>query len=212
MADQKLLNKAITISAKEEKLQAGKPVVKLKDEKGLTYTVYKLKQDGTESIAWGQLSELVLGDTVQIGYVEDIKDSPEYGTVTYRTIRSFNKDIGEGMKNHQALNTPPQAEKPRGGANNASSVKSESFWEQQAYEKCCSLWGASLLQRLDKPNPELIVGHYIETGVFHRLFQAIKADGAKRFSPVSDEPVKTEPEVVPTLHADEDMDVEDIPF
>ncbi|MEK6279365.1 MAG: hypothetical protein AABN95_03350 [Acidobacteriota bacterium] len=55
--DSKLLNKAITISAKEEKLQAGKPVVKLKDEKGLTYTVYKFKQDGTKSVAWGQLAD-----------------------------------------------------------------------------------------------------------------------------------------------------------
>jgi hypothetical protein len=95
--DNKLLNKAITLSAKEEKLQGGKPVIKIKDEKGLTYTVYKLKQDGSTSVAWEQIQSLNVGDAVQISYTEEIKDSPQYGKVTYRTIRAFNKDIGEGM-------------------------------------------------------------------------------------------------------------------
>lgn len=94
----KLLNKAITISGKEEKLQGGNPVVKIKDEKNLTYTVYKTKQDGSESVAWQQLQELNLGDTVQIGFVEDFGEY-EGKKVTYRTIRNFNKDIGEGMVN-----------------------------------------------------------------------------------------------------------------
>jgi hypothetical protein len=100
MSDNKLLNKAITLSAKEEKLQGGKPVAKIKDEKGLTYTVYKFKQDGTESVAWGQLGKLSLGQTVQIGYVEDIGDSKDGSvSVTYRTIRNFNEDIGNGVQN-----------------------------------------------------------------------------------------------------------------
>lgn len=105
--DNKLLNKAITISAKEEKLQGNKPVMKLKDEKGLTYTVYKTKQDGSISVAWEQIQELSVGDTVQIGYVEDLGDY-QGKTVTYRTIRNFNKDIGEGIKNYQS-NTGSQS-------------------------------------------------------------------------------------------------------
>jgi hypothetical protein len=68
----------------------------LKDEKGLTYTVYKFNLDGAESVAWGQLQSLNLGDTVQIGYVEDLGEY-EGKSVTYRTIRAFNKDIGNGM-------------------------------------------------------------------------------------------------------------------
>lgn len=104
--DNKLLNKAITISAREDKLQGGKPVAKIKDEKGLTYTVYKTKQDGSVSIAWEQLQEIEIGHTIQIGYVEEIVDSPQYGKVTYRTIRNFNKDIGNGVANAGGPDNP----------------------------------------------------------------------------------------------------------
>lgn len=190
MVDQKLLNRAITISAKEEKLQAGKPVVKLKDEKGLTYTVYKLKQDGTESIAWGQLSELDLGDTVQIGYVEDIVESAEFGKVTYRTIRSFNKDIGNGMANHQA-----QTQTPRGGANNASGRGSDAFGRRLAIHGMVNGLLASSMP------PEMIIK---ELPNLLKLEDAI--DSA--LSPVSE----PKPVSEPTIHADEDLNVEGIPF
>jgi hypothetical protein len=134
--DNKLLNKAITISAREEKLQGGKPVVKIKDEKGLTYTVYKLKQDGSTSIAWDQLRELVVGDIVQVSYVEEIKDSPTYGKVTYRTIRNFSKDIGNGMKNAGLYQTAPQTQKPRSGQNFSSQKGSnDAFGQKIGYSR-----------------------------------------------------------------------------
>lgn len=142
MADNKLLNKAITISGKEEKLQGGKPVIKLKDEKGLTYTVYKTKQDGSVSVAWEQLSELNLGDTVQIGYVEDI-GAFEGKPVTYRTIRNFNKDIGEGTQRYQS---GPQGESANTSHSVASGRVSGRDFNKEAVGKCQSLFLAAYLQ------------------------------------------------------------------
>ncbi len=201
--DQKLLNKAITISAKEEKLQAGKPVVKLKDEKGLTYTVYKTKQDGSTSVAWEQLSELDLGDTVQIGYVEDIKDDIERGgKITYRTIRNFNKDIGEGMKNHASLNTSPHTEKPRGGANNASGRgSSDAFGRRLGIQgHINALLGNTNIIKTWALTPG-DVKEIIKTAIL------IEDEAEKQINSVS------EPKAIePTIHADEDLNVEGIPF
>lgn len=195
--DSKLLNKAITISAKEEKLQAGKPVVKLKDEKGLTYTVYKLKQDGTESVAWGQLSDLSLGDTVQIGYVED-QGEYEGKAVTYRTIRTLSTDIAQGMTNASA-----QIESPRSGANNASQgASNDDFWEKKAYKQC--LWGYFLELRTHTDNPYLTES---DMTVVWDNFKKIEKDADKRFS-VSD--VRTEP-TEGQQKLDDELG-EDIPF
>lgn len=204
MSDQKLLNKAITISAKEEKLQAGKPVVKLKDEKGLTYTVYKFKQDGTESIAWGQLSELDLGDIVQIGYVEDIKDSPEFGKITYRTIRSFNKDIGNGMAN--AASQSASKESPRYEAPSASQRgSSDAFGRRLGVQGHINalLSNNSIVDRFEGIKNEDLVG-------IVKLAIAVEDEAERQLNPVSDTqsvPKATEP----VIHA-EDMNVEDIPF
>jgi len=216
--DNKLLNKAITINAKEEKLQGGKPVVKIKDEKGLTYTVYKTKQDGSTSIAWEQLGELSIGDTVQIGYVEEIVDNPQYGTTTYRTIRNFNKDIGEGSQRYQ---NSPQAEKPRSGQNLTSQSIPARNYEREAYEKCCSLWAAACIQHSGKVNEVAIVD-----GTYWQLFQTIKKDGEKRFAKGWQRAETIFKEELPSIQIDGDeagsfnpmvndgpsFDVSDIPF
>lgn len=47
--DNKLINQVIQLTSKEQKLGKFGPMVKIKDEKGLTYTVYKTKKDGTIS-------------------------------------------------------------------------------------------------------------------------------------------------------------------
>jgi hypothetical protein len=78
----------------------------------------------------------------------------------------------------------------------------DAFWERQAYEKCCSLCAAALIQNGGHKALEDI----IEKRQFWELFQAIKADGAKRFAPNakldSDRPVIQQ----------EEINVEDIPF
>jgi hypothetical protein len=206
MTDQKLLNKAITISAKEEKIQGGQPVVKLKDEKGLTFTVYKLKQDGTESVAWKQLAELSVGNTVQIGYVEDLGEY-EGKTVTYRTIRNFNSDIGEGM-----ANAASQPESPRSGANSASGGQAVD-WDKLGYLKTLSLWAQGY------SDTEGFI-HDLENGLLWKKFQAIQAEADKRFSQlrqavaaVAPELVEPLPEELPTIQIGEEYpDPADIPF
>lgn len=197
--DNKLLNKAITISGKEEKLQGGKPVTKIKDEKGLTYTVYKTKQDGSTSIAWDQLQELSVGDTVQIGFVEEIKQTEQYGTVTYRTIRNFNKDIGEGSQRYQ--NSQPQ-EKPRSGQDFGSQSKPERNYEREAYEKCCSIWSAAWLGKQGGSYSDVISG--IQGGLLWDLFQAIKKDGEKRFAKGWAKAEAIFDEELPTINQDDD--------
>lgn len=218
-----LLNKTITVSAKEEKLAGGKPVMKIKDANNLVYSVWKFKQDGTESIAWGQIPDI--GEITQIGYIKENKQTEAYGTVTYRTIRTFNKDIGNGVANHQAQVTQSV---PQGHNSHSQTLKDDKFFQQLAYEKCCSLWLASLLQSQGLfqtfPDSEKQI-----FDSFWTYFQAIKADGKKRFFEFDisvaanggkgvdvngvgiKEPL---PEELPTIQAGggEDISVEDIPF
>lgn len=98
--DNKLLNKTITISSEETKRTQYGMVKKIKDENNLTYSVFQTKQDGSESAAWVQYKNLNIGDTVQISYVEEPKEFEGKGYMA-RTIRNFNSDIGNGVKQYQ---------------------------------------------------------------------------------------------------------------
>lgn len=163
-----LLNRTITVSGKEEKLQGGKPVMKIKDEKGLTYTVYKTKQDGTESVAWGQIPDL--NTATQIGYVEEVKQHPEHGSITYRTIRNFNPDLA---------NTTPKAEKSTTEQNPASQGKSsgypdEKHWEMVNYKTLLrTIYTDAIINNL-----KLLPNWKDEAWITHK---EIEADANKRF-------------------------------
>lgn len=181
-----LINKVITISAKEEKMAGGKPVMKIKDENNLSYSVWKFKQDGTESAAWGQIPDI--GDVTQVGYVEDVKQHPEHGKVTYRTIRVFNKDIGNGIVNHQTQQTGKKEK------------DTEEFWDKKAYKQC--LWGFWLNQ-VAKP-----------TNTFDdvwSVFRQIEEDADKRFAKGWEKAEKIFKEELPVIQQDE-VQVDDIPF
>ena len=107
----KLINQVIQLSSKEEKLGKFGPMMKIKDEKGLTYTVYKTKKDGSVSVAWEQLQSINVGDMTQVSFAEDIGEY-EGKSVTYRTVRAFNPDIGNGMTNAAAQGKSPHSEAP----------------------------------------------------------------------------------------------------
>ena len=182
MQDQELINKVITVSGKEEKLAAGKPVMKIKDEKNLSYSVWKFKKDGTESVAWGQIPDI--GETTQIGYVEETKDHPEHGATTYRTIRTFNKDIGNGVANNKAqfpdLNKAKaisqQAQQPGGEFH----VKDDKFWDMKAYKQC--LWNFWLDSRTQGTwQEDEIPLTIIEKDRVWNVFKDIEKDANKRF-------------------------------
>jgi len=65
-------------------------------------------------------------------------------------------------------------------------------FEQEAYVKCCSIWAAAHIQageRITGPQPpngpeQLYIINRIQFGDFWELFQIIKKDGEKRFSPL----------------------------
>ncbi len=110
-----LINKVIEIGAIEMKAGKFGKMAKIKDEKNLTYTVYQMKKDGTESVAWQALQNLDIGTNVQIGFSEEVVNHPEHGNYTARTIRAFNTDIGSG-----AANSSAQKETSRVGSPTAS--------------------------------------------------------------------------------------------
>lgn len=159
-----LQNKVIQVASKEEKAGPFGPMVKIKDQDGKTYTVFKNKKDGTTSVAWEQMP--AVGDTVQIGYAEE---DGEYEGKPFkrRTIRSFNSDIGQGTVNAQSTRTE---------ANIASSGKQdETFWDKKAYKQC--LWNYWL--NLD-PQPENLVVSDMDK--VWNVFNQIGTDAEERFS------------------------------
>ncbi len=206
MDQQQILNATITI---EEVVDKEKKIV-LKAHDGnrvFTYSIWKTKQDGSDTSAYSQFKSMGLrsGSAVMIGYVID-----EYTT----QIGGFDKKVQSKKiinlreSEFQPSQTAPQGKSSNGGANRGQSghFKDETFWEKQAYEKCCSLWAASVIEK----HNDAVAIKAIESGDFWRLFQAIKADGAKRFSEAI-KPTNLEPDL-PVIQQDEDVNVEDIPF
>jgi len=144
------LNNA-TIEIVEMSDKAGKfgPIKKIKGkniETGQTntYTVYKSKQDGTDSAAWGQLSSINVLDTVNVGYVEQSGTMQDGKPFTSRIVRNFDKDLGNGRKNYTQHNPAPQAEKPGQGQNLKPSEDVD--WDEIAVGKCQTAFLAAFLQ------------------------------------------------------------------
>lgn len=86
-------------------------------------------------------------------------------------------------------------------------------FEQEAYVKCCSIWAAADLHTTAAKN----VIENLQHGYYWELFQAIKKDGEKRFSPVAQAALKANPNFFETVQPDAPEDlgtirVEDIPF
>lgn len=207
MNDNPLLNKVIVFSAKEEKLQGGKPVTKIKDEKGLTYTVYKTKQDGATSVAWEQLGKLEIGSSVQIGYVEDTGEY-EGKPVTYRTIRSFNSDIGSGMVNAQAQGKTSNTEANRGTRNESG----DAFGRRLAIH---GMVNGMLAAGLDPVQiDDRVITHLLdlENRIDRMLNEPVaKQEMRAKFGTPLSEPQANDAEL-PTIQQEDDLSVSDIPF
>jgi hypothetical protein len=158
-----LLNKVIQIASKEEKPGPFGPMVKIKDQDGKTYTVFKTKKDGTTSVAWDGMP--AVGDTVQVGYAEE---DGEYEGKAFkrRTVRSFNADIGNGVAN---------TEKQRSEPSTASQSQSDDkFWDKKAYKQC--LWNYWLENNSGKKTADDWMGDV------WNIFNQIEKDADERFS------------------------------
>jgi len=80
-----ILNKTITITTAEEDSKR----IKIKDERNLTYSIWKLKKDNTESMAymlWQKMPNKF--QTVEISYTETPGDY-QGKAITYRSIIGF---------------------------------------------------------------------------------------------------------------------------
>jgi hypothetical protein len=147
-----------------------------------TYTVYDKKKDGSISAAWSQIQSITVGDTVQVGYAEQQGTMDDGKPFTSRIVRNFNKDIGNGVRQYQS-SQPTKS--PNTGQNTASQSEPRDY-EKEAYVKCCSIWAAAHIQAgkvIDGGGVAIEdVLAQIQNGQYWSLFQAIKADGEKRFA------------------------------
>lgn len=79
---------------------------------------------------------------------------------------------------------------PRANSSPTQPPKENRNWDKEAYEKCCSIWAAALLEAGIPVESErgtdqaYVVGikEWIVRERFWNLFQAIRADGEKRFA------------------------------
>lgn len=197
-----LQNKVIKIDSKEEKASTFGPMIKIKDEKGLSYSVYKNKKDGGTSVAWEQMPNV--GDEVSISYKEETKTHPEHGQVTYRTIRGFNKDLAQGQANYNQ-----QAPKLQNGPNMAPQEA-----QTDTFGRRLTLYGMV--------NGRLAAGADIESISKELPLLSLLADEidviAKRPASMNTAQVKIIqaneeplPEELPIIQQ-EDINVDDIPF
>ena len=92
----KLLNRTITLTERTDKTGKFGQMAKIKDEKGLTYTVYETKKDKTTSVAWKALQNIPLGTNVFIGYAEETVTHPQHGDYTASSTRG-SEDIKQSQ-------------------------------------------------------------------------------------------------------------------
>jgi hypothetical protein len=154
------------------------------------------------------------GDTVVVTYTKTVGANDKI----YKNLKSiFPVTNGFGVPN----SSQPQ-EEPRGEAPSASQTTSRN-WDREAYEKCCSIWAAALM---DKEGHSMSIS-LIEQGYFYDLFQAIRQSGYEKFEAKTGEVVgksatdsskaafdrgMARAQELPTIQQDDDINVEDIPF
>jgi hypothetical protein len=207
-----LQNAVITIAERSDKLAKNGKMAKLKSSDGKTYNVFEKKADGTTSVAWEQLSELEIGDSVQIGYSESPYTLPDGKEVTTKNIRSFNKDIGQGMMNAQSQGKTLNHEAPRPLKNDSGTSGTDAFGRRLGIQGHIN----ALLS-----NPTYFNTRSIDLASIKGLVQfAIQIeDEAERQlnpSPLRAAVQKHAPSVVeeplPSHDINDDVNVEDIPF
>ncbi|MDQ3820050.1 MAG: hypothetical protein M3362_20565 [Acidobacteriota bacterium] len=201
-----LIMKAITLSGEEKKvLSNGSTVVKIKDEKGLSYSFFMKKQDGTISKAYGGIQNFQLGDTVEIYFSEQEK-SYEGKSYTLRSIAFFGEKVSPSA----------QAEKHRGEAPSVSQGGSN-----DAFGRRLGVQGHinSLLSNPEYYNHLLVKGGLTIERIVNEAI-AIEVEAEKQLNPSAFRQavqahapkVVLPEEELPTLQQGEDISVEDIPF
>lgn len=180
----------------------------IKDTMGEFYGGFR-DWEGTLTDGYNQFLNVKEGDNAVVEYSKSVGANDKI----YRNVRSI----------HASSVSPPYAPATSlSGSRGASAAsqtgwsngepKGDKFWEQQAYEKCQSLWAASMLQGKEGMTPAEVV-NFIQMGSFWELFQAIKADGKKRFfdfGKADELHAKEYPEELPTIQQEEPMTYADL--
>jgi hypothetical protein len=202
----KLFNKVITISSKEEMAGQYGAMAKIRDENNFIYTVYQQKKDGTTSAAWEQLKNLFVGMAVQIGYVEQIREY-EGKNYTARTIRNFDKDIANGIVNTGRYQGSQMEQSPHSEAPSASQGHSRDF-DKEAIGKCQSLFLQGYIQ----------AGHtfaetLLQVAQARRLAEVVVYGRTENVAPdIQMAAEQMAHDELVTVQQGEDLNVEDIPY
>ncbi len=173
MNNQPIINATITI---EEVIDKGKKLsIKGNDgSRTYTYSVWKTKQDGTDSATYAQFKTMGLGvgQSVFVGYVIDEYDT-EIGGVPKRVQSKKIINFREAMG--QPVQTPSPAQTPRTEHSGASGGKSDDqYWDKKAYKQC--LWNYWLgTDKKSGLSDE-------DTQKVWFVFKQIQQDAEKRFS------------------------------
>lgn len=191
--------KAITLSGDEKKVINGSTVVSIKDEKGLKYSFWEKKQDGSFSKAYEGYQKFSLGDTVEIHYSETEKTNKEGKTYTARGIAFFGDKV-----------TPTiQAEKPRSEAPTNSQGVSGRDFDKEAIGKCQSLFLQAYIQAGHSFSEALLqVGQAKKLATIVVYGQGETILVAPDIQEAAEQMAREE---LPTIQQ-EDINVEDIPF
>ena len=128
--------KAITLSGEEKKVtKNGSTIIKIKDEKGLSYSFFMKKQDGSFSKAYEGYQKFQLGDTVEIHYSEEQRTTSDGKPYTARGIAFFGEKVSSAA--------PTSNASPRG----LQSPKDGSIIRQVAFKGVIELMTAGVLPK-----------------------------------------------------------------
>ncbi len=135
--------------------------IKFKGSDNKTYSFFKNKRDGGMTVAYQSFQKFKVGETICVNYKDD--ESDKYPGTVFHTVISVKAADG----------VPARKETPQYVA--VPSSPAGRNYEQEAYVKCCSIWPAKEATSFNAIN-------LINEGAYWKLFQAIKADGEKRFA------------------------------
>jgi hypothetical protein len=185
-----LIMKAITLSGEEKKVFNGSTIISIKDEKGLKYSFWEKKQDGSFSKAYEGYQKFQLGDTVEIHYSEEQKTNKDGKAYTARGIAFFGDKVSSAA----------QTEKPNTEAHRGQSASLGRDFDKEAVGKCQSLFLAAYLQAGNKFSDALL-----QVGQAKKLAEQVVYGRTETVAP---DIQATAEQMV----QDEDLNVEDIPF
>jgi hypothetical protein len=166
-----MTNATFTITSVEDKGTQ----IKIKDERGNSWSFFKIKKDGQPTKAWQQFQTMKVGETTGVGYNET--PNTKYGGV-FRNIVNFTPPNYSNMGQ-----TPPPAPiappSPKYEATN--DFKPRNF-KREGYEKC--LWG----YWLEMSSKGVLAGRnadeltQVEMDLVWQVFNQIEKDADIRFS------------------------------